>query len=520
MSEEGGADELPPGIGGLRVLQGFSWVTGLHVLRLVVKLSLFPLVLRYFGPEQKGLIDIALAAYFVGILLYVNVDRFQLAHIPKLMATGHLWSVRTILWQTYGVTAASQVVVSGVLLAASGPIARFYGHPELQFLVAAHAAANLVQVLQGPINRGALLAFQNYRQAVWIDVLPMAGEIVGTALVLTQHWSPTAYVFLLGLNPLFGAAYGWILYWRRHRSRLAAVPDPSQPTRPQWRRRILRFSFSVSAGISVQVVYERMGILVAAIFFPPATVAIYNLALAVLTLCWSFVALPETIFVQALSRASAAGHQAVAGMLRLACLVMLGLASLVGAALAAFSTEIALVLGGPEFSPAGPIIALFSLFPILNAPDTVRLLFLTENRPNEILKRWTSVVALEFGSYFGLQPWAGLWAFAGPHVAWRAVYSMLITLAAARQFPFLRTPRWLWNLWFPVALSAGLLPLLHLGALRLDVTLALFSPASLALKGLLWLAASLVCLAAAGLLSKDLWQRVRAAVRPGPGARA
>lgn len=443
--------------------EGVSILTALQTVRLVLRFLAMALVFRYFGPEQKGLIDIAMAAYGLMTLLQFQTGQLVQTAVPEYEARGLRWSMRAILWQAYGLDAVSQLVLTGAALGLAGAVATFYDLGELRSLVIAAAVGNLWTVFRGPVNRSALIALREYRRSGFIDFIQILAETGVALFVVFGRGSAVRYVFLLSAAPAVSAVYGWWVYARHLTVRLRADQRADEPGGLELLRSSFRFAGVVSVNSALNGIYWRIGPLVAGRYFSPATVGLYTLSSGIVALLWSIVALPESIILPTMSKASARGRAALSQAMHKGWRSMFAYAGLASALLLAFAPEIVLVVGGGAFAGAAPILTIFAIFPIFNAPDTVRNLFYVRRTPSVTLGRFAAIVAGELATYFPLMALVGIRGLAVSRVGWRAAFALLITFAAARALENADWRRSFGAIWTIVGWGATFLLLEFLG---------------------------------------------------------
>jgi O-antigen/teichoic acid export membrane protein len=150
-----------------RVMRGLVWVgasqVGLQLTRAIVAIF----IARLLTPEEYGLA--ALALIFCSFVLVFSDVAMGAAIIQRPSLTPG--DKDTAFWVTVG----SGVLFTIVGVALSGPIARLYGEPDAQPLLAALSSTFVLGAL-GATQQSLMLRDMDYRR---LELLPMLGAVAG-----------------------------------------------------------------------------------------------------------------------------------------------------------------------------------------------------------------------------------------------------------------------------------------------------------------------------------------------------
>lgn len=451
---------------------------GAQVARILLRLLLIPIVLRYFGAEVKGLLDLTLAVAAIMLVAVVPTGQYVNSVTPALADHGRWRAVRGILWRTYGVEAAAQLAVSAIMFLLADPIASLYGHAGLAPLIRLFAVASLANILRSPLNRAGFLALGHYRAAFVADVFPLAAEAAATFYVVGFGRGAEDYLLWTTLAPALGFIAGWWMF-------LTKVPLGTETAaRPAWAE-LAGFVRHIWLNSILLAAYQRMGVLLVGLFFPLQVVAAYGLASSVLLLGWTVASVPEALLLRSWSVAAESSPARLLAAIEQGTRTTGLYAALLATVFGVWSAEIIHVLGGPEFAAAAPVLAIFALFPLANAPDTARYLFYVRKDPGVITRRWSTLVIGQYVVTVAVLFLDGVLAAALVHVALRCVFSYSITKAAAARVE--TAGRWLARIWRRTATVGAGVAVAASISLAVDA-LALPPVPLVALRAALWLA--------------------------------
>jgi O-antigen/teichoic acid export membrane protein len=179
-------------------------------------------------------------------------------------------------------------------------------------------------------------------------------------------------------------------------------------------------------------IYQRLGTLVIARFMSLSDVAVYTLAVNIVTLLWTIASTTESLVLHAMARARDLGDAAIAKAMDSGWRAMMTYAALISAFLITFAHEVVLLAGGVEFAAAAAVLPVLALVPLVNAPDTIRYVFYVKHKPHIAVLLFAVLVIVEALSYPLALEMAGLTGVAASRVVARALFLAAIAVGALR----------------------------------------------------------------------------------------
>lgn len=393
-----------------------------QVVRMVVRIVLVALVLRYLGPTTKGLIDLAMGVAAIVGFLQLPTNQFMLSALPLHLGNNDGWAVRESLWGAYLLRIASSVAMALVLVAGAGAISSFYDLPRLRPLLLGSAVVALAGALTGPVTRDAFFAMRRPRSAAAIDGLQLAAEAAVTVFVVTTRQSPLTYLILIGLAPVAGYALGWV-EWLKLRPTLRGAA--AGRSRSEFAFGWIRFSGAIWLAGVANGIYERMPLLVLAWFVTPRQVAFFTTALGIVTMARAVASVPEGPLLSSAAAAHREGTWLSAQLLERATTGILLYSSVIAGAFVLFAPEIIRLVGGDQFLPAAPVLRIVAFLPVVMAVETSRLGFYVLGRPVLLTQLMCVLVLIEAAAFLGLGLLGGasVLLFGATHVLARSVFA-------------------------------------------------------------------------------------------------
>lgn len=355
------ADRLTGGVSSLLLRQIVEAVAGI-----VAAITL----IRYFGPEDYGLLALALAAVEIGALLTGAFEEAIRRFVPEHVATGRsraaMFVVRLALDARLGLSLA---VAVGMVLAAPF-LAGMFG-ADARFEAAAAAAAFLLLPKAGnAVVTSLLIALERYRAIAALSLVG-GGVSLGSALA-TAAFGLSVAEFLALTAFVQSVIAGVLLVWA-----IRGIPTGKPGAEPPVEksveiRRTWSYTWPLWGSAASYTTYKQGSKILLGMIAPVAVVGYFSVAKNIVErLTGLYYQLPAALLPSLSNRMAREGaERANAVVARLSTWVLAGAFSLALAVLC-LSPELILVFGGATYKPAVAILAIFSAQFLFRLPSSL-----------------------------------------------------------------------------------------------------------------------------------------------------
>lgn len=322
---------------------GVAWMSAGSWIEQAVNFAIFALLARLLGVEAFGFL--AMAAAFVLIpefLVRESVSEILLTR--DALSPGRLNSVFWLLTM-FG------TALSAILLAASGPIARFYGAPEVgPLIVALSPTVSMIALTAVPV---ALLRRNMQFRVLALRAVAgvVAGGVVGVGMALAGYgvWSLAGQrVTQVGVNVIMAWA---AVSWR-----------PGIDISLHHIRDVFHFGHRMVGLRAAELTAVQMPSIIVGVMLGPTQAGLFSIAWRVVEIASFLVITPLRMVAQPAfsSVARSGGHAAnlLVDIMRMAGLVVFP----AFAGLAVLAEPALIVLFGQKWAPAAPVLSVMSIF--------------------------------------------------------------------------------------------------------------------------------------------------------------
>lgn len=337
----------------------------------LLSLAYIAIAARSLGPSEMGYLVLAHAYATV----VAGLSRFQswqavVRFGAPMVAEGNAAGFRALLRYAVRLDLVSAAASAALALIFVGPVAAWMDWPEPAMpLVYAYCATVPFLLAATPV--GVLRLFDRFRTLGWQLALLPSVRFVGAVTLWILDGGLAGFLLVWIASALLDGVSLWVLAWRELRKRDLAPrlrPEAGAAPSPDW----LPFMVKTTLSSAVDLARCNLPLLVVGGVLGSAASGFLQLAINLSNL----IAHPATMLYQAtfpeLSRISASG--ALAQMRKVALR-----STLTGAALAAplvlafavLSEPLAVFVGGPEFAPAAPLIALMALAQLIRLASVI-----------------------------------------------------------------------------------------------------------------------------------------------------
>ena len=374
---------------GSRIRSGLAWKAGsqmtLQISRMVVALVLA----RLLAPHDWGLA--AMVLVFSGFVIVFTDSALGTALIQRKTLAEEDRS--TVFWSSAAIGVA--LMVGGVAL--SGPLASFYGEPEVRPLFAALSVGFFVSAL-GTTQMALLVRDMQFRR---LELRQIAATVVGASTGITIALMDYGAWAIVG-QQIAEATISTILLWFLTPWRPSAVFSTASL------RRLGGFAGNVFGENLLYQAGRNLNSLLIGRFLGPVSVGAYVLATNVILVPFSRIAGPlQQVFFPAFSRMSDDRERLADVWIRATRLVgLISIPSLVG--LVVVAPDFVDVVLGPRWSHATPVIQILAWVGIIQSLQTLNgEVLLALNRAGTLLRftmLWFagSVIAFVAGLHWGI----------------------------------------------------------------------------------------------------------------------
>ncbi|MFN2472198.1 MAG: lipopolysaccharide biosynthesis protein [Gaiellaceae bacterium] len=355
-----------------RVLRGFAWKAGSHVVLLVARVASTVVLARHLTPHDYGVVGMALVFVTPGLVL---AD----------VALGTALVQRRFLREVDALTVFWTSIVAGLILSLAGialsePVSRFYGEPEVRPLLAA-LSATFALASVAATHRAILSRQLEFGKLEAINVL--AGITAGAAAVWTALEGHGAWALVV--YQLAGAAVSTALVW------------VMLPWRPRW-----GFSFASLGELSrvggdivgaraLFSLHRNVDNFLVGRFLGAAALGAYAFAYSLMLLPLSQLTRPvQTVLFPALARLHDDPRRVASLWLRVTRF-MAAICVPATLGLVVFAPELVSVVFGDRWERAVPVIRVLAIVGLLQCLTTLNAQILVAMGRTRALLRFSAV---------------------------------------------------------------------------------------------------------------------------------
>lgn len=341
-----------PGSLSSRILSGVAWKAGSQITLQLTRMVVALLLARMLAPHDWGLA--AMAIVFSGFVVVFTDNALGTALIQRRELVEADRS--TVFWVSAGV--GLLLALAGSALA--GPLASFYGEPEVRWLFVALSAGFLVSAL-GTTQMALLVREMEFRRLELRQIAAtVAGAAVGVALALAGGGA-WAIVGQILAEAVMSTVLLWVLTpWR-----------PSFVLSLASLRRLGGFAGNVFAENMVWQAGRTLSSVLVGRVLGAATLGTYTLATTVIMMPFARIAAPlQQVFFPAFSQIADDRDRMADIWIRATRLVgAISIPSLVGLAIVA--PDFVQVVLGPKWEQTGTVIRILAVVGIVQSLHTL-----------------------------------------------------------------------------------------------------------------------------------------------------
>ncbi len=372
-----------------RVLGGIAWKVASQVVLQGSRVVVAVVIARLLAPHDYGLA--AMALIFSSLVLVFSDLALGAAVVQRRSLTEDDRS--TVFWTSAG--AGLAFTLAGI--AASGPIASFYGQPHVQALFAALSLAFVVTSL-GTVQAAVLTRAMDFRR---LELSVMGGNLAGAAVGIAAAVDGLGAWAIILQQLATAAGCSLLLFvlcpWRPHlRFSRASL------------RSLLGFSANVFGQRVLYYLHRNTDNLLVGRFLGPAALGAYGLAYNVMLVPFTRIAGPlQEVLFPAFSRLQDDPRRIADVWIRVTRLVAaLAMPALVG--LAVVAPDFVHVVLGPRWAQATPVLQILVWVGLLQSLQTLNTGILIALDRTRLLFRFSigffaaHLVAFAVGVQFGI----------------------------------------------------------------------------------------------------------------------
>lgn len=371
-----------------RVFGGLAWVGASQVVMQITRLVVALVVARLLGPSEFGLA--ALALVFASLVLVFS----DLALGAAIVQSKELSEDDrcTAFW----VTVAGGALFSVIAVFLAGPLARMYGEPDVQPLLAV-LSSSFVLTAVGATHQALLLREMAFRN---LELLVMAGALAGSLVAVGLAVAGAGAWAIIGQHVAVAALTSALL-WR------VSAWRPSFTISRESLRRLTAFSSPLVGHRLLYYVHQNADNLLIGKAFGTAALGAYAIAYNVMLVPASRIGGPiQRVLAPAFARMQDEPARIAAAWARVGRIIAaIAVPALAGVAVVA--PDFVAVVLGEEWSAAIPLIQVLAWVGILQAIQTVNVDILVARGRTATMFRYSLlfvtahliafVVGLQFG---------------------------------------------------------------------------------------------------------------------------
>lgn len=374
---------------GRRAVSGGFLMAGAQAFKLLLNVTGVVILARLLSPQEFGLV--AMAGAITANLGLLKGAGLSIGSVQR--ETVNHQQVSNVFWANLGLGVLLAVISIGL----AWPVAWFYGDDRLTSIM---LALSLTFVFAGATAQHQALLLRQMRlkaRALIGVVAVLASVVVGCSMA----WVGFGYWALVGM-PLCLSGTAMVMTWSVSRW------CPALPSRRSGVRSLLRFGIRLTTSDLIVRVARSTDTLLIGRFFGAASLGLYSRADALLSRPLEQVIMPMgDVFVPLLSRLQFDPERYRRTFLR--AFGMLALISFpFTASLFALSKPLILVLLGPGWVDAAPILAVFTVMALCRVLWVATWLLITQGRGREYLRLSVTASALTVAAVFAGLPWGVL----------------------------------------------------------------------------------------------------------------
>jgi O-antigen/teichoic acid export membrane protein len=335
-----------------RVLSGIAWKAGSQVTLQLTRMAVALVLARLLTPHDWGVAAMVIA--FAGFAVVFTDNALGTALIQRRRLLDEDKS--TVFW----VSAALGVGLAVVGVAAAGPIADFYGEPEVRWLFVVFSTGFVVSAL-GTTQMALLVREMQFRR---LELRQIAATVVGAVTGITialLGYGAWAIVGQLLAEAVVSTVLLWVLTpWR-----------PSLVFSTASLRRLGGFAGSVFAQNMVWQATRSLSAIVIGRVLGAAALGVYTLGMTVILLPFARIAAPlQQVFFPAFAQLRDERERMADIWIRATRMVAaVSIPSLVGIAIVA--DDFVQVVLGPKWSDAAILIQILAVVGIFQSLHTL-----------------------------------------------------------------------------------------------------------------------------------------------------
>ncbi len=418
-----------------RVSHGAFYLAIEKVAALFAGIAYFALLSRWLGPKYYGIMTLALSFTGLAITATGNFEVYLERYAAEFQAREALGTLRRALGLVVSLKLALGLVASLLMVLLAPLLAHAFKTTELTRLL---PVLSLMVAFDGfsTAGRATLYGLQRFR---WLSLVAVLFHVARTVVVGILMWMHRG-VFalscgLVAITLAQGAATVLLPFWLLKGARDADGPDGAAPPQAPLLTSMIAYCAPLLGARVTFLSGQNLGKIVLGKLFTWTDLGLFSFAFQTVE---RFLELAYTLpssLMPAFTHLVARGErerlryvfdQAFRLIQVTACAISLGLF--------VFAREVTLLMGGPSFEPAVPLLRVMALVPMARtAQQPLTMLFQALRRPGTVLLLALLKFVTEFGSYFLLVPAFGpagaTWAnFAGAAVSYVVSLALLAPL--------------------------------------------------------------------------------------------
>jgi O-antigen/teichoic acid export membrane protein len=427
---------MKPGEIAHNVSRGAFYLSLEKIAALLSGVAYVALLSRWLGPTKYGIIVLATSFTGLATMFTGNFEVYLERYAAEFEARGLVRTLRRAHRMALALKLVLGMLVSIVLVAMSGLLAKQFGTPELATLIPLLAITIAFDGLS-TTGRATLYGIQQFR---WVSVLAILFHVLKTILVAALWGAREGLVALaVGLSALtvlqgivLTAIPWWMMRRAEDRGSTAEAPAP---------RALLRSMMAYCAPLlGARVTFlsgQNLSKIVLGKLFSNTELGYFSLAFLIVE---RFVELAQVLSSSLLpsltrlvanderARLRSAFEQALRLITTAACALSFGLF--------VFPRELTVLVGSRLFEPTVPILRILALVPMLRTTQQpLTMLFQAMRRPGTVLALAVVKFVTEFGCYFLLVPTLALQGAGWANLAGAATSCVAAMILLARLLP-------------------------------------------------------------------------------------
>jgi O-antigen/teichoic acid export membrane protein len=371
---------MTPDTLGSRIRRGLAWKAGSQVTLQISRVVVALVLARLLTPHDWGLAAMVVA--FSSFVVVFTDNALGTALVQRRQLTEGDRS--TVFWVNVGIG----LVLTLSALALAGPLARFYGEPDVEPLFAVFSVIFLIRSL-GTTQAALLTREMEFRN---LEIPAMAASLVGAVAGITIALADYGAWAIIG-QQVTEAVIWTALLWRLSPWR------PSLTFSTASIRRLGAFAGNVFGENVVAQAHGALSSLLIGRVLGPTSLGIYTLGTSVIMMPFTRIAAPlQQVFFPAFSRVREDRERLADMWIRVSRLVgLISIPSLVG--LVVVAPDFVEVVLGPQWSRATPVIQILAWVGLVVSLQTLNgEVLLALDRAGTLFRFTTFAVAVSLGA--------------------------------------------------------------------------------------------------------------------------